>query len=115
MPRNTSRLPGVLSTRRCQGSWLRDAEQWHLALQVQQVASNFRTLETLQRAQAHLLAILDRRDVPLAKIHHFLWDRFRGGAPGPLRAGLRGQPAPSPSQFLLSTPSVVNRHFICIG
>ena len=47
-------------------------------MQVQQVASNFRTLETLQRTQAHLLAILDRRDVPLAKIHHFLWDRFRG-------------------------------------
>lgn len=45
---------------------------------MEQVASNFRTLGTLQRTQAHLLAIMDRRDVPLAKIHHFLWDRCRG-------------------------------------
>lgn len=47
-------------------------------LQVEQVASNFRTLGTLQRSQAHLMSIADRTDVPLAKIHHFLWDRFRG-------------------------------------
>lgn len=46
--------------------------------QVEQLASNFRTLETLQRTQAHLLAIMDREDVPLGKIHHFLWDRCRG-------------------------------------
>lgn len=42
------------------------------------MASNFRTLPTLQRTQAHLLSIMDRSDVDLAKIHRFLWDRFRG-------------------------------------
>ena len=46
--------------------------------QIEQEPGNFRTLETLKRTQAHLLAIMDRRDVPLSKIHHFLWDRFRG-------------------------------------
>ena len=49
-----------------------------LCVQVEQVSSNFRTMETLQRTQSHLLALMNRRDVPLARIHHFLWDRCRG-------------------------------------
>lgn len=47
-------------------------------MQVDQERSNFRTLETLQRTQGHLLSVMDRTNVPLTKIHHFLWDRYRG-------------------------------------
>ena len=49
-----------------------------MCLQVDQEGSNFRTMETLKRTQAHLLSVMDRTDVPLSKIHHFLWDRYRG-------------------------------------
>ena len=46
-------------------------------LQVEQLAPNFRTLGTLQKTQAHLHSIMDRTDVPLGKIHYYLWERYR--------------------------------------
>jgi len=51
------------------GGWFPD--------QVEQVGPNFRTLPALQRTQAHLHSILDRTDVPLGKIHYYLWERHR--------------------------------------
>ena len=63
----------MLSTRHCQ-EWLRDAEQCQLALQIE--ATEVRTLETLERTQAHLLQILDRHDVLPAKLYKFLAERF---------------------------------------
>ena len=49
-----------------------------MLLQIEQVPENFRTRAALRAAQEHLRGIMDRTDVPLADVHKFLWDRFRG-------------------------------------